>query len=76
MLDRDGASETETWMDSSTPVTPSQGPCLPISMRTSIGKGQCYGRVRYGDGREDGLHPNDTGYRVLAVLVYQTLGYA
>jgi lysophospholipase L1-like esterase len=28
---------------------------------------------RHGDGREDGLHPNDTGYRVLAVLVYQSL---
>jgi hypothetical protein len=28
------------------------------------------------DGREDGLHPHDTGYRVLAVLVYQALGLA
>jgi lysophospholipase L1-like esterase len=26
---------------------------------------------RHSDGQEDGLHPNDTGYRVLAVLVYQ-----
>jgi lysophospholipase L1-like esterase len=31
---------------------------------------------RHGDGREDGLHPNDTGYRILAVLVYQALGDA
>jgi lysophospholipase L1-like esterase len=29
---------------------------------------------RHGDGREDGLHPDDTGYRVLAVLVYQAPG--
>jgi lysophospholipase L1-like esterase len=29
---------------------------------------------RHSDGREDGVHPNDTGYRVLAVLVYQELG--
>jgi acyl-CoA thioesterase I len=31
---------------------------------------------RHSDGREDGLHPNDTGYRVLAVVVYQALGHA
>jgi hypothetical protein len=31
---------------------------------------------RHNDGREGGLHPNDTGYRVLAVLVYQALGHA
>ena len=31
---------------------------------------------RHDDGREDGLHPNDAGYRVLAVLVYQVLGHA
>jgi lysophospholipase L1-like esterase len=31
---------------------------------------------RHSDGREDGLHPNDTGYRVLTVLVYQALGHA
>jgi lysophospholipase L1-like esterase len=30
---------------------------------------------RHHDGREDGFHPNDTGYRVLAVLVYQALGH-
>jgi hypothetical protein len=30
---------------------------------------------RHNGGREDGLHPNDTGYRVLAVLVYQALGH-
>jgi lysophospholipase L1-like esterase len=28
------------------------------------------------DGRDDGLHPNDVGYRVLAVLVYQVLHHA
>ena len=28
---------------------------------------------RHQDGREDGLHPKDIGYRVLAVLVYQVL---
>jgi lysophospholipase L1-like esterase len=31
---------------------------------------------RHGDGREDGLHPNDTGYRILAVLVQQALAHA
>jgi lysophospholipase L1-like esterase len=31
---------------------------------------------RHHDGREDGIHPNDTGYRVLAVLVYQAIGHA
>jgi lysophospholipase L1-like esterase len=31
---------------------------------------------RHGDGREDGVHPNDTGYRVLGVIVYQALGHA
>ena len=31
---------------------------------------------RQRDGREDGIHPNDAGYRVLAVLVYQILGHA
>jgi hypothetical protein len=31
---------------------------------------------RHSGGREVSLHPNDTGYRVLAVVVYQALGYA
>lgn len=31
---------------------------------------------RHVDGREDGVHPNDTGYRLLAALVYQALGHA
>jgi lysophospholipase L1-like esterase len=31
---------------------------------------------RHKDGRGDGLHPNDAGYRVLAVLVYQLLRHA
>ncbi len=31
---------------------------------------------RHHDGREDGIHPNDTGYRGLAVLVYQVIGHA
>ncbi len=33
------------------------------------------GFFRQSDGRGDGLHPNDSGYRVLAVLVYQELGH-